>query len=227
MGTTTRFGLPYRELTDSPDIPGATKSLAEGVEAWLGRAIPCLSTARPGSPPDGMMIRETDTGLRKMWDGSTWVDLAGGVAETLAEAQFASGASVQTIPNITLTPIAFGSTETPDPNIVRSVRGSGHQFALTYGGRYTVSATVRYAANAAAGERYAGLYNAAAPTLPLIGQGGSGPNAVTCSFSVTKRWAPGTVLFVAGWQDTGAGRALEPSTSGLGNVRINLTLVGP
>lgn len=38
--------------------------------------IVCTSGTRPASPPDGMMIRETDTDLLKTWNGAAWVTMA-------------------------------------------------------------------------------------------------------------------------------------------------------
>lgn len=226
MGTTTRFGIPYRELTDAPDMPTATKGIADAVEGWLARAIPCTSGTRPASPPQGLTIYETDTGAYLLWNGSAWVaPPAASSAGSVGEARY-SASSAQTISTSTLTPVAFGTAEITATNVTRTVTGAGHKFALSLTGRWGVDLSVRFAANAAAGERYAGLYLASAPTVPLVGNGGSGPSAVTCHAMTERRFTAGQELLVQAWQDTGNGRALEPATSGLGNVRLNLTYLG-
>lgn len=38
--------------------------------------IVCTSATRPGSPPEGMTIYETDTDLMKTYNGSSWLDTA-------------------------------------------------------------------------------------------------------------------------------------------------------
>lgn len=227
MGTTTRFGLPYRELTDAPDLPTATKGLADGVEGWLARAIPCTSTTRPGSAPQGLTIYETDTGAFLLWSGTAWIAPPAATSSTVtAEARYGAS-SAQTIPSSALTPVAFGAApEATSPNVTRSVTGVGHLFTLGLTGRWGVDLSVRFAANAAAGERYAGLYLSSATSVPLVGNGGDGPAAVTCHAFTARRFTSGQALLVQAWQDSGAGRQLEPATSGLGNVRLNLTYLG-
>ncbi len=226
MGSTTRFTLPWPELTDAPNGPVAFQNLATATEGWLARAIPCTSGTRPASPPTGMAILESDTGAYLLWNGTAWIaPPAASSATTTAEARYGAS-SAQTIPSSTLTPVAFGTAEVTSANVTRTVTGSGHKFALALTGRWGVDLSVRFAANAAVGERYAGLYLASATSIPLIGNGGSGPSAVTCQAMTERRFTAGQELLVQAWQDTGNGRALEPATSGLGNVRCNLTYLG-
>jgi hypothetical protein len=49
----------------------------------------CLSTSRPSTPFDGMMIYETDTNLVRIWNGTAW--------KTLAYSDYTSGSVLQVV----------------------------------------------------------------------------------------------------------------------------------
>jgi hypothetical protein len=226
MPNTTRFTLPYPSPLDAPNGPLALQSLAEAAEGWLARAIPCTSDARPGTPPAGMLIRETDTGLWLGWTGTEWEPLTGGAGEstTTGEAQFAASAA-QSISSGSLRTVAFGNEQVSSPLVVRAARSTGHEFALTVGGRWAVDATIRYAWVFQDGERYAGLYSGAS-SVPIVSTGQAGGDAPdTLTFSCVRRFTAGTVLYVGTSQATGGGRILEPGPGG-GWVKINFTLIG-
>lgn len=56
MGETTRYGLPYPELTDTPDVPRDIAALANELD---GVVLPSLAAPRaaalPGAPVDGQL----------------------------------------------------------------------------------------------------------------------------------------------------------------------------
>lgn len=73
MGNTDApWSLPFPDLPNQPHGPAQLQDLADSVHAALGRAYPCVSTARP-DPTAGMIIFETDT-QRFMYspDGVNW-----------------------------------------------------------------------------------------------------------------------------------------------------------
>lgn len=73
--TTTRFGLrkpdPDPLTGDFVDAQADLNDNWDNLDGKLG-FIPCTSGARPGSPFDGMAIRETDTGNAYVYNGTTW-----------------------------------------------------------------------------------------------------------------------------------------------------------
>lgn len=71
------WNLDYPVATDAPNGPAGIQALAEDAHAALGKAWPCLSTARPAHAA-GRIIWETDTGLAQISDGTTWWPIAFG-----------------------------------------------------------------------------------------------------------------------------------------------------
>lgn len=73
--TTTRFGLrkpdPDPFTGDFVDAQADLNDNWDNLDGKLG-FIPCTSGTRPGSPFDGMTIRETDTGNAYIYNGTTW-----------------------------------------------------------------------------------------------------------------------------------------------------------
>lgn len=230
MGTTSKFALRYPGITDAPNVPLDMQELAEDVEGQLGRAIPCLSTARPVAPTLGLLILETDTGLVLVWDGTAWktvnpTSVAGGGAT--AHAQF-SASSVQSVATGNVT-CAFAATDTASPAVVRAASGAGHQFTLGTSGIWAVTTTVRWASTSATGERYAGIHipAGAGSTTPLAGEGDDPPanRPTTINLGLTRYFASGAVVLINLFNGTSGARTLEPHASG-GWVRLNFALVG-
>jgi len=250
MGTTTRHGLPFPELTDEPNGPAALQALAGATGGWLNRAFPCLSTARPSltAADDGFLIRETDTGAVRMWDGANWTtdlrgsassggDTGGGTPTPEPAGKWAqySASSAQSVSSNQVTACAFGVADSTDAAVSRGGRSGGHQFTLQASGIWTVTTTVRFADSSSQGERYVGLHWAADTAGgdegdPLKGAG-SGSNAsgpVTHNVSETRWFDAGDALYVSLWNGTSGTRKLEPGPDGdmgKGWVRINFALV--
>jgi hypothetical protein len=235
MGTTPR-GLVFPELTDLPDGPSQLRALAETVDPRLFRAFPCLSTARPalGGGDDGFLIRETDSGALRLWDGDSWSgDLlatgggGGGGGTGGAWAQY-SAATAQSIPNGTNTPVLFDTADSATTAVERQPRGVGHQFVLKTSGLWALATTVRFATGGGAGDRYAGICLGNGDVLGAQGPGTAATGAVTDNVALTRWFDAGTVVFVQAWQGSGSARNLEPGpdgTLGKGWVRFNAALV--
>jgi hypothetical protein len=232
MGTTARFGLHYPELTAEPNVPADVLALATDVEGRLARAFPCLSTARPTGIADGFMIRETDTGLVLIWDGTEWDTVGGssgggggGGDVVTAHAQF-SAASAQSVATGNVT-CAFGTSDVASALVTRASNGAGHQFTLGATGLWTITATIRWASTSATGERYAGIHiPGASGGTPLAGNGADPPanRPTTLNVALTRNFSSGSAVMVNLFNGTPAARTLEPHASG-GWVRINFTYV--
>ncbi|WP_181778919.1 hypothetical protein [Pseudonocardia pini] len=237
MGT-TRWGLTSPELTDEPNGPAQIAALAGTVDARLWRAYPCLSTARPalGAGDDGFLIRETDSGAFRLWDGDSWSgDLlasgggggGGGGGTGGAWAQY-SAAAAQSIPAATNTPVLFATADSTTTSVTRESRGAGHQFKLGTSGLWTLSTTVRFATGGSAGERYTGIHLGNGDALAAQGPGTAANGAITNNVAVTRWFDADAVVFVQVWQGSGSARNLEPGpdgTLGKGWVRFNAALV--
>lgn len=233
MGDTARFDLRYPGLTDAPNVPLDVQRLAEDVDGWLARAFPCTSGTHPSSPPDGFLIRETDTGNVLVWNeaGSSWDAVGGGGGgggggEAAVEGQW-KAASAQSIPNATDTVLAFGTTETPSSVVERATSGVGHKFKLLEDGSYAVTAMARFASGPA-GSRFLGLRNAAQTAQFIADQNDGGPAAATRNFSITKRFAANTELVVVAAQSSGASLSLvhlgtEPADAYVRLIIVKLT----
>lgn len=231
MGTTTRFGLPYPELTDAPNGPVGVQGLASATEGWLARAVPCVSTGHPTSPPQGMIIFETDTGLWLGWDGDSWNPLLdSGATPNTAEAQFSANA-LQSVPTNTDRVVAFTTGQVTNAHIAQATKSTGHKFTIDLAGRWTVSTTVRYPDDTHSGLRRISLFTEAAPADAVAQQGHHGGDSEdTLSLSVTRRFSAGTAFFVMTRQESGGSRQIDPGL-GIGQngcyCRINLVYVGP
>src|SRR6478752_403325 len=80
MATTSRFGLHYQTLTDSPDGAAQGALLAGDVDSWLARAYPVANaaarTALSGQGV-GFWVFQQDDETLWIWDGTTWNALTG------------------------------------------------------------------------------------------------------------------------------------------------------
>lgn len=236
MPETIAYGLSYPDPADAPDGPLAFQTLAQDVEGWLSRAWPCTSTTRPTSPPEGLIIRETDTGAVYIAsEVGAWIPLGVGASGggTTSAAQY-SASTNQSVPNDVDVAISFGSADRTSAEVVRNAYrpdGSvpfGHGFQLLASGIWSLSTTVRYASVTFDGERYVGIHDAVTEN-PLIGSGWrfevglGGTQTLTCA--VTRWFDAGDQVYVHTRQKTGGARTLERGP-GNGWVRINLARVG-
>jgi hypothetical protein len=223
LGTTSRFGLHYPDLTDAPHGPAQLQQLADDADTWLCRAFRCTSTTRPAGVPDDFIIRESDTGNIMIWTGSTWAQINGTVSSggggggtgggtsliSTISATYAA-TSAQTIPTSTDTVVAFGVEQVADSAVTRSTSGSGHRFTLAQNRLWTVSFTGRFPTNTDTGGRTFEI-RAGSTVLAKAGTQTPTDNAWTANLSVTRKLAAGTAITVIARHSAGTSLPLEPS----------------
>ncbi|MGL5909382.1 MAG: hypothetical protein ACRCZP_05225, partial [Phycicoccus sp.] len=225
------LALRYPALTDTPNGPLLAQNLALDAETWLNRAFPCTSTTRPASPGAGMMIRESDTGKWLGWTGVAWEEIGGaagggGAATVVADAQYSASAN-QSIGQDVDVVVAFGAAQITSPNINRFARSVGHEFELTVGGVWAISATVRYPFFLGAnGELRARLFSTASATDPVAETAFDNESSpATMLVSTTRRFPAGARVYITTFNSSGVNRSLDRGTNG-STVRINIALVG-
>jgi hypothetical protein len=231
----TRYEVPVPDLGEDPNIPEDMRAIVEAIAPWLCRAFPATSTSRPPSPPVGMLIRETDTGARRIWNGTEWELWSstaggggGGGGDVSAFAAFTGVAQSVGAGQVVC---SFPNTEVADPAVERETRAAGHQFKLE-DGLWRISTTVRWATSPATGERYAGVHLGPTGGGNPIGGSGSNPpggTPTTLNVSVEKVFTTGQAPFISLWNGTGGTRTLEPGPDGAstgGWVRVSFTRIG-
>lgn len=217
MPTTSRNAYRYPALTDAPNVPQALQNLAEDVEGWTSRAFQCTSSTRPSSPPNGMVILETDTGSLAVFTASAW-HYFGATDLAYHEGQWSAAFTpAQSIPNNSETTVAFGTQDFNGGLVTRTTASPGHTFTLNRGGLWSCSTTVRFASSSNA-ERYVGINTS---TGARLGGAGNTPNGTpsTMNVAVTRNLPSGTILKVVVYQNSGGSVALEPAD---GWCRLNL-----
>jgi hypothetical protein len=244
-----RANLVVPDRGDNPDGPTELQALAASLDPVLFCGFPCPSTARPSSPPDGFIIRETDTGAIRMWaagsPGAWSGDLRGGGGTgggggtfdpgALAHTRYSASAA-QTIANDTVRACAFGNTDQDDALISKGAVTIGGQIghAFTFGAPCLawLSASVRYAASGNVGSRYAGLhwYGGAHDGDPLKGvdPGTASEGAVSLALAESRYFAEGDSVYVQLYQNSGGPLNLEPGPDGemgLGWVSLSIVAV--
>lgn len=230
MGSTSRFGLDYPDLTDAPNGPAQLQALAEGVEGWLCRAYRCTSSTRPSGVPNDFLIRETDTGNVLIWTGSAWSQVNGGTTTgggggggggtsllSTISATFAA-TTTQSISPTTDVVVAFGVEQQADSAVTRSTSGSGHKFTLAQTRLWTITATVRFA-DATGGGRTFELRTGSGAVLAKAGDPTvNGP--YTRNLVCARKLAAGTTVQVIARHDSGSAVPLEPASGSF--VHIDL-----
>lgn len=228
MGSTSRFALRYPELTDAPNGPAQMSALASDVEGWLARAFRCTSTTRPGSPPNDMLIRESDTGNVMVWTGSAWAQVNGTVSggggggtsliSTISATYSATAA--QSIPTGVDTVVAFGVESSADAAVTRSTSGAGHKFTLAQTRLWVITATVRFSQNAVGGRRF-DLVTGSGAVLSSA----SGPVNTdapwTTTLACSRKLAAGTTVQVIARHNSSGSVSLEPASGAY--VHIDLS----
>ncbi len=217
MGATSRFALRYPELTDAPNGPAQMSALASDVEGWLARAFRCTSSTRPSSPPNDMIIRETDTGNIMIWTGSAWAQVSapvgggtGGLPAIGTVSATYAATSAQPIASGLDTVVAFGVASVTNSEVTRSTFGAGHQFTLTTARLWIVTATVRFAQNASGGRTFEIRTGAGAVLAKESGpQNQDAP--YTANLTVARALAANTTVHVIARHNAGTSLSLEPS----------------
>jgi hypothetical protein len=170
----------------------------------VGGVHPCLSTARPSSPYEGLTIYETDTDLIAAYNGSTWKYHPPRQAALILGR---TSGSFQSIPNNTLTAAQFN-------NVERNVGGWSAGTPVTtvtvptgMDGEYLVDAYAPFAADPDGAQRVAQVfYNGAvwldARNTPISGGGGTLPTPL--HVSSMRYLAAGDTIRMDVFHDAGA-----------------------
>lgn len=74
-GSTAKFGLPFLEETDVPDVATASQLLAQGVENIIATAYEGTAAARPAAGVFGRWYYATDTTAISFDAGSAWITM--------------------------------------------------------------------------------------------------------------------------------------------------------
>lgn len=238
MATTTRFGLHYQSLTDSPDGAALGGTLAQDVDAWLCRKYPVADAAARVALSGlgaGFEVLQQDDNSEWTWTGSSWQAAAGSTgggggggtaAFSYTDGQWRAAAD-QSLPNGTDTVLAFGTTETTSTAVTRATSSSGHKFTLSQTGLYAITATVRFAAGAA-GPRFIELRNAAQNVRFVASGGQAGTGANTRTFSITRGFNAGQDFVVIATQTSGGTLSTQYQGTSItdGFVRLNIVKIG-
>jgi hypothetical protein len=227
MGSTTRFGLRWPELTDAPNGPAQLQTLAQDSDGWLCRAYRCTSSTRPTGVPDDFLIRESDTGNLYVWTGSAWSQIAGSVSSGGGGGEPAIGTvsatyaatSAQPIATGTDVVVAFGQATTTSSEVTRSTFGAGHQFTLGQTRLWIVSATLRFSQNASGGRTFE--LRTGSGTVLAKESGPQNQDApYTANLTCARALPSGTKVHAIARHNAGTSLALEPSSGDYVHIDI-------
>lgn len=229
MGTTSRFGLRYPELTDAPNGPAQVQQLAQDSDGWFSRLWRCTSSTRPTGVPNDFMVRESDTGNVMIWTGSAWALVSGAVssgggggsapAVGTVSATYAATAA-QSIAAGADVPVAFGVAQVSHADVTRSTLGVGHQFTLGQSRLWIITATLRFAQNPTGGR----TFELRSGSTVLAKQ--SGPQDTdapyTANLSVARALPAGATVHAIARHNATASVALDPS----GGAYVHIDIAG-
>lgn len=178
---------------------------------------PCTSTTRPAGHV-GQIIRESDTGMTAIYDGSTWRYLtADGTGTVRTDVEF-NASVAQTLANSTNTVLAFGTDNLTSSLVTKATSGAGHQFTLNRAGVWSINCTLRYVASVNARETYVEING----SLGVLGAQSVVTNvnvATTLNVGLVKAFSAGVVLEINGFQSSGGNLNTDPTA---GWTRLNL-----
>jgi hypothetical protein len=81
-GSTAKYGLPYLEELDVPDVATASELLAEGLDSIIASSFKGVASAIPSAGKSGRFYFATDTGALSYDTGSAWMTVLLGTTET-------------------------------------------------------------------------------------------------------------------------------------------------
>ena len=145
--------------------------------------IICTSSTRPASPFAGQQIYETDTSKSLIYNGTAWVSPQ---AQTVPPMCKATKNAVQSIPNVTVTPITF-QTEDYDTDSMHSTSVNTSRITVATAGVYTVTGFILSAASVAA-YNYLYIYkngSALPSNTGILAGTKDGANAIISQITVT------------------------------------------
>lgn len=205
---TARLGLvsPTPATNEPVDLIDHLKSNWDKIDQAIG-AFPCTSGTRPGSPFDGMFIRETDTGLLYVRNGTaaTWLQV------------LTSGAAFLTSIGVDVQEFTGAGTYTKPAGaqrvFVRGVAGGGEGGDAAAAG----SGANSKGGGGGGGEYREAWFNAAslAATVPVaIGAGGTGGSGTGNAGGNTTFGTAGAHMICNG--GLGGGQAVSSAAAGFG-----------
>lgn len=116
--------------------------------------VTCTSGTRPSSPPEGMVIFETDTDRIYVYNGTAWVEFTRALRPAQAIVSRPAAQSVGS--GGTGTAISFTSEDVDTASMVDLV-GSATNVVIPFTGTYAITGAMTYAAGAT-GTRSAAIY---------------------------------------------------------------------
>jgi hypothetical protein len=157
--TTTRLGL-YKPAADGSELVNVVTDLnnnMDSIDAKMG-AFACTSGTRPGSPYNGQMIRETDTGKLMLWDSASWKQVLYNTAQFTNSIGLASGSQLN-----------IGTSGAPDAISIKSAAGATFIFssrvAAETTSRFTIDSEGKQEWGSGGAARDTNLYRSGANTL--------------------------------------------------------------
>lgn len=184
--------------------------------------VPCTSSTRPANPHSGQLIVESDTGTVLIYSGAAWRPLC--ATGEVSHYHESNSLAVQTLTSGTDQRIQFTTDNVTTALVTKASSGTGHTFTLNRAGIWSVYTTLRWA-SANTGIRIVAIRETAGGQITSQGGIQAAANNQNNHATVTRYFASGTILDVAGYQDSGANRDLQVD-NGTGWSRIGLTWLG-
>ncbi len=167
--------------------------------------IVCTSGTRPGSPPEGMFIYETDTDTYRGYDGSAWQEVYI-LNPPRAEV---TRTTVQSIPNNIQTTVTWQASNYNYRNMWNSgVNPTRLTVPANMGGLYRVHCSLEYSANDTGTRQVILMKNGTTVGRYATTNAGSGP-ATRVFYEREIVAAAGDYFEIAAYQNAGAGVNLD------------------
>lgn len=166
----------------------------------------CTSSTRPAGH-SGQVIIETDTGMSKIYTGSSWIDYAAWDPTVSHECAYTQTIA-QTIPTGTDRPLGFNTAVTTTTDVTQGTATGGSiangKFTLNRGGVWAICAGIRWAAPNAASQYgiWLGPDNGTSRFANQL-QNCGGTSAFDQSVAVTDRYASAQTFNVYAFQNSG------------------------
>lgn len=207
MSTSAIHGLPSPDGGDVPDVPSDMAALRDAIDVLL--AIDASAT--PSSPGNGLIWRDSDTGVVQLFDGTSWQTVRSGLC------WLATQAGAQTIPDSVLTDVTLDTMATDTLAIGLSSFG----FLCPVDGPYRISGSVKYGVNPT-GTRAGGFGINGSSFFPSQSQfdaATSGHSTYVPVNCLTVECNAGDLITLQAFQDSTSGVALHANGSCL-NVEL-------
>lgn len=176
--------------------------------------VKCTSGTRPASPDEGMTVHETDTGIRRAYDGTDWRAAAGYTPHVLV-----ARTTTQSIANNTMTTVSWSSALRNEFGMWSA--GSPTLVTIPHDGLYTVMHSVLFASQAvAAGVRIARIDVGGVEQIYTVVPTTSGLNSTVITVQVSH-----PMVMTAGEQITGLCFQTSGGALNISNGRMLVAMV--